>query len=170
MLNKAVSKAAAKLSLRGGWDDANCAQRSHSTAHPLADIFHPPYPPIASQSISRDVPFARARPSTPYTSLKGSGRGCPLLRASNEHRFTVRVLRARRAPGRSLLILLRPRVARARGSSQPPCHLFQHPANLRRGRRAYPHSGGSRHPGHSRCPARYVWDPCRTLRWDLREG
>src|SRR4029079_1387330 len=37
-----------------------------------------------------------------HTSLKGSGRGCPLLRASNEHSFTVRVLRARRAPGRSL--------------------------------------------------------------------
>ena len=37
-----------------------------------------------------------------YTSLRGSGRGCPLLRASNEHRFTVRVLRARRAPGYSL--------------------------------------------------------------------
>ncbi len=34
--------------------------------------------------------------------LGGSGQGCPLLRASNEHRFTVRVLRARRAPGRSL--------------------------------------------------------------------
>ncbi len=32
-----------------------------SPAHPLADIFHPPCPPIASQSISRDVPFARAR-------------------------------------------------------------------------------------------------------------
>ena len=32
-----------------------------SPAHPLADIFHPPYPPIASQSISRDVPSARAR-------------------------------------------------------------------------------------------------------------
>jgi hypothetical protein len=29
--------------------------------HPLADIFHPPDPPIASQSISRDVPVARAR-------------------------------------------------------------------------------------------------------------
>ena len=34
-----------------------------SPAHPLADIFHPPYPPIASQSISRDVPIARARAS-----------------------------------------------------------------------------------------------------------
>ena len=32
-----------------------------SPAHPLADIFHPPYPPIASQSISRDVPYAHAR-------------------------------------------------------------------------------------------------------------
>ena len=28
------------------------------TPHPLADIFHPPYPPIASQSISRDAPLA----------------------------------------------------------------------------------------------------------------
>src|SRR5437016_12839626 len=32
-----------------------------SPTRPLADIFHPPYPPIASQSISRDVPLARAR-------------------------------------------------------------------------------------------------------------
>jgi hypothetical protein len=30
-------------------------------ARPLADIFHPPYPPIAWRSISRDVPLARAR-------------------------------------------------------------------------------------------------------------
>jgi hypothetical protein len=37
---------------------------------------------------------------------QGSGQGCPLLRASNQHSFTVRVLRARRAPGRSLPILL----------------------------------------------------------------
>ena len=35
------------------------------------------------------------------TSFKGSGQGCPLLRASNEHIPIVRVLRARRAPGRS---------------------------------------------------------------------
>ena len=59
-----------------------------------------------------------------YAFLEGSGRGCPLLRASNEHRFTVRVLRARRAPGRSLPILLRPRVARARGSAQHPAPFF----------------------------------------------
>ena len=41
-----------------------------------------------------------------YTSRQGSGRGCPLLRASDEHSFIVRVLRARRAPGRSLPIPL----------------------------------------------------------------
>ena len=40
-----------------------------------------------------------------YTSPKGSGQGCPQLRASNEHSFIVRVLRAMRAPGRSSLIL-----------------------------------------------------------------
>jgi len=50
------------------------------------------------------------------TSIQGSGPGCPLLRASNEHRFTVRVLRAKRAPGRSRPILLSPRVARAQGT------------------------------------------------------
>jgi hypothetical protein len=45
------SKAAASCHfIRGGWDDPNCARR-----------FHPPDPPIASQSISRDVPFARAK-------------------------------------------------------------------------------------------------------------
>ena len=32
-----------------------------SPAYPLADIFHTPYPPIALQSISRNVPLARAR-------------------------------------------------------------------------------------------------------------
>ena len=37
-----------------------CA-RSFLTTHPLADTFHPPYPPIASQSISRNVPLAQAR-------------------------------------------------------------------------------------------------------------
>ena len=42
---------------------------------------------------------------TPHTSYKGSGRGCPLLRASNEHILIVRVLRAKRAPRRSLPIL-----------------------------------------------------------------
>ena len=62
--------------------------------------------------------------SVRQTSIQGSGRGCPLLRASNEHSFTVRVLRARRAPGYSLPILLRPRVARAQGTLRatlPPC-------------------------------------------------
>ena len=32
-----------------------------SPAHPLGDICYPPYPPIVSQSISRDVPVVRAR-------------------------------------------------------------------------------------------------------------
>ena len=42
---------------------------------------------------------------------------CPSVRASDEHSFTVRVLRARRAPGRSLPTLRRPRVAEHRRSS-----------------------------------------------------
>ena len=35
--------------------------RNVLTRPPLADIFHPPYPPIASQSISPDLPFVQAR-------------------------------------------------------------------------------------------------------------
>src|SRR5207244_11989679 len=58
------------------------------------------------------------------TSPSGEQPDCPSLRASNEHSFIVRVLRARRAPGRSLPILLRPRVAQARGSSRPPRPFF----------------------------------------------
>lgn len=44
-----------------------------------------------------------------HISLKGSGRGYPLLRVVNEHSYIVRVLRTRRAPGRllSLSILLK---------------------------------------------------------------
>src|SRR6185503_6000446 len=39
-----------------------------------------------------------------HINREGSGQGCPLLRASNEHILIVRVLRARRAPGHSLPI------------------------------------------------------------------
>jgi hypothetical protein len=56
----------ARLSLQG-WGLIDLPLRaSFSPAHPLADIFHPAHPPIASQSISRDVPSSRARPSNPF--------------------------------------------------------------------------------------------------------
>ena len=69
--------------------------------------------------------------------LRPSSEHIPIVRApgARDHagavpaRFIVRVLRARRAPGRFLLTLLRPHVARARGSSQLPHPLFQHPVN-----------------------------------------
>src|SRR3989440_9722635 len=48
------------LSLGEGWLEGLPLRATFSPAHPLADIIHPPYPPIASQSISRDVPFAQA--------------------------------------------------------------------------------------------------------------
>ena len=75
--------------------------RNFSPDHPLADIFYPPHPPIASQSISRDVPLARARASyfllcNITLALLRESPDCPSLRASDEHRFIVRVLRARR--------------------------------------------------------------------------
>ena len=48
------------FSLESGLDGLPL-RATFSPVHPLADIFHPPYPPIASQSISRDVPLAQAR-------------------------------------------------------------------------------------------------------------
>ena len=103
------------LVISRGWGLIDLPLRAtFSSTHPLANIFHPPYPPIASQSISRGRASSQGE-GLPmlFISLRGSGQGRPLLRASNEHRFIVRVVRARRAPGRSLPILLRPRVARA---------------------------------------------------------
>ena len=50
--------------------------------------------------------------------------GCPRLRASDEHSFIVRVLRARRAPGHSLPILLKLARCASTGSSQLPHLLF----------------------------------------------
>jgi hypothetical protein len=44
-------------------------------------------------------------PLSLFPSIGGSGQGCPQLRASNEHILIVRVLRARRAPGHSRLLL-----------------------------------------------------------------
>ena len=52
-------------------------KKARLLTHPLADIFHPPDPPIASQSISRDVPLARARASQFSLALfMRSGRRC----------------------------------------------------------------------------------------------
>jgi hypothetical protein len=47
-------------SIKGNSRGCPLLRAAFSPAHPLADIFYPPYPPIASQSISRDVPLARA--------------------------------------------------------------------------------------------------------------
>ena len=43
-----------------------------------------------------------------FISLQGGGQGCPQLRASDEHILIVRVLRAKRAPGRSFFPPLEP--------------------------------------------------------------
>ncbi len=107
------------FSLEGGLDGLPL-RATFSPAHPLADIFHPPHPPIASQSIPRDVPLTRARtfkfsPLYPkgssQTVLHCAHRQCAFpglypyparrlvwspLRASSDHRFIVGALRAQR--------------------------------------------------------------------------
>ena len=85
-----------------------------SPAHPLADIFHPPYPPIASQSISRDVPLTRARA---YQFAKPPFRGVAKAALYCAHRTSTALSCAFCEQGGHLaapfLILRRPRVARA---------------------------------------------------------
>jgi hypothetical protein len=93
-------------------------------------LSHPPTgryfsPALPSDCLAIDLPKRASSPGEDlpicYTSLRGIGPDCPLLRASSDHCFIVGALRTRRAPGRSLPILLRPRVARAQriGSSRP---------------------------------------------------
>jgi len=115
---------------------------SFSPAHPLADIFHPPHPPIASKSISWDVPLALTRafrftlppfrgvakaalycahPPNPLFPFKGSLVD-PQMRASNEFTDDPSKLARYLFKGWGLIDLplrasneglLRPRVARA---------------------------------------------------------
>jgi len=64
------------------------------------------------------------------TSPSGEQPDCPLLRASDEHRFTVRVLRAQRMVWLLPLLLFSSRALREHGDFPSyPHFLFQHPAN-----------------------------------------
>ena len=63
--------------------------------HPLADIFYPPYPPIASQSISRDMPLAQARISRIFQFCpKGSNRLSFAARIERQPLYYIFPLRA----------------------------------------------------------------------------
>ncbi len=89
------SVAVLPISLQG-WGLIDLSLRaSFSPAHLLADMFHPPCPPIASQSISRDVPLARARALWLFTFSIG-GRQTVLHCAHRASTFLLRALRAQR--------------------------------------------------------------------------
>ena len=60
-----------------------------------------------AQGIARPFFFS----SIPFPRIEGRGQGCPRLRASDEHILIVRVLRATRAPGCSLLLFYEPVLA-----------------------------------------------------------
>ena len=93
--------------LRGGWDDPNCGQ--HSTRLPTGTSRRAICP---GESL--------LIPQLPQMEQAD----CSSLRASSDHCFIVGALRARRTVCLLPRILLRPRVARARGSFQPPHLLF----------------------------------------------
>src|SRR5207245_2588345 len=75
---------------------SRCARHSHPSTQWHVETCHYPW----------------LGPSDSLYSL-GECQDCPLLRASSDHRFIVGALRARRAPGHSRYIFLRPPVARA---------------------------------------------------------
>ena len=68
----------------GGWIDLPLRE-TFSPVHPLAYIFHPPYSPLASQAISRNVPVSQA---SAFNSSHLSLRKWPRLP------FTARIERA----------------------------------------------------------------------------
>ena len=140
---------------------AEDAQKAGLLTRPTPATTSPTRPePGETGSSPRDAPSPKQGRSenlpTPYTSLKGSGRGCPLLRASSDHCFIVGALRARRAPGRSpppfLASCRMPRpegrgfMTRALGSAVPLGYLCQNVQDrLIPSYRAYP-----RRSNHSR--------------------
>jgi hypothetical protein len=101
------------FSLEGGLEGLPL-RATFSPYHPLADIFHPPYPPIASKSISRDVPFALAR-AFRFSPLCIQGGGQTILHCA--HRTSTVLSCAfcehKGWSGCSPSVLRRPRVARA---------------------------------------------------------
>src|SRR6267143_1618130 len=105
--------------------------RNVLTRPPTGRYFHPPYPPIASQSISRDVPFALAR-AFRFSPLCIQGGGQTVLHCA--HRTSTVLSCAfcehKGWSGCSPSVLRRPRVARAGGSFQLPHLLFQPPATV----------------------------------------
>ena len=87
-----------------GWLDESPTARSFLTRPPTGT-------PRRAISPGEGLPIFPASPS-------GKQPDCPSLRASDEHRFIVRVLRARRMVWLSPPVLLSPRVARAQGTHQ----------------------------------------------------
>ena len=70
-----------------------CQERvNFNTRAVRGQLSHPPYPPIASQSIFRDVPLAQARVFRfPIPLFRGVAKAALyLLRASREHILIVR--------------------------------------------------------------------------------
>ena len=126
------SKAAANYHLlRGGWDDPNCPQRSHPPTHWHAETCHLP---------------GRGPSGFPHFALRGTARLSFTARIGRAPFYRARSASTKDGLAAPPPALLRPRVARAQGSSQPPRPLFQHPAR------------GVRASGESLCQRRgSVW-------------
>ena len=108
------SKAAASYHLiRGGWDYPNCAQRSHPPTHWHAETCHLP---------------GRGPSGFPHFALRGAARLSFTARIGRAPFYRARSASTKDGLAAPPPALLRPRVARALGSSQLPHLLFQHPA------------------------------------------
>ncbi len=98
--------------IRGGWDDPNCAQRSHPPTHWHAETCHLP---------------RRGPSGFPHFALRGAARLSFTARIGRAPFYRARSASTKDGLAAPPPVLLKPRVARARGSSQLPHLPFQHP-------------------------------------------
>ena len=110
--NKTAGERSFSTLLMGGWDDPNCAHRSHPPTHWHAVTCHLP---------------RRGPSGFPHFAHGGAARLSFTARIGRALLYRARSASTKDGLAAPPPVLLKPRVARARGSSQPPRPLFQHP-------------------------------------------
>ena len=113
MLKKAVQQGCATYHfMKGGWDDPNCAQRSHPPTQWHAETCHLP---------------RRGPSGFPHFALRGAARLSFTARIGRAPFYRARSASTKDGLAAPPPVLLKPRVARVRGSSQLPRLPLQQP-------------------------------------------
>jgi len=124
--------------------------RNVLTRPPTGRYFHPSHPPIASQSISWDVPSAQARAFW-VSPLRPRGSSQAALYCSHRTSTVLSCAFCEHKvwSGCSPSCSSQAAVARARGLSQLPCLLFQHPVKASQPDRSQAETRARRLSAHS---------------------